>query len=91
MQRPSSTLPLLDGSRSQSAMDSLQSNLSDDDFQLSLNRSQSTNKTWRRSVGGLAHNMLLKAKASVDTMRGAVDRDELWVCDRCSLTYFTDR
>lgn len=77
MERPSSAYPFLTDSRSQSAMNAHHSNLSKNDFQLSLNRSRDIKRTWRDSVGGIAQNVLLKAKASIDNMRGATEHETL--------------
>ncbi|GAM88010.1 hypothetical protein ANO11243_060390 [Dothideomycetidae sp. 11243] len=54
--------------RSSSASDSLQNNLAKD-VELSLT-SAARHSTWRDSMSGLARSMLLKAKDSIDTLRG---------------------
>ena len=62
-------LPLFQKTRRLSATDSLQGNL-DHDSILSLSNERQTS-TWRQSMGGFAHSVLLKARNSIDTMRGA--------------------
>ena len=73
----SSVLPLFSRQRRPSATDSLQNNL-DHDSDLSV-RHFRQHVTWRESVGGIARTVLLKAKGSIDTMRGMPTSEEAYV------------
>ena len=66
--KESTELPLFSKTRRSCAADSLQGNL-DHDSILSLSNEEKSS-TWRQSVGGFAHSVLLKARNSIDTMRG---------------------
>ena len=74
---PSSTLPLFDD-RPQSILGTMSHGAAaNEDGGLTLDRNKS--RSWRHSVGGMAQSVLLKAKASIDTIRGTPLPDPLYV------------
>ncbi|KAF2226307.1 hypothetical protein BDZ85DRAFT_278264 [Elsinoe ampelina] len=74
MARQSSEDTTASDARRPSATASLQSTLNKD-VELSLNRS-SRHNTWRDSMSGIARSVLLKAKGSIDHIRGVPEHDE---------------
>ncbi|KAG8626247.1 hypothetical protein KVT40_005192 [Elsinoe batatas] len=74
MVRQSSEDTTASDARRPSATASLQSTLNKD-VELSLNRN-SRHNTWRDSMSGIARSVLLKAKGSIDHIRGVPEHDE---------------
>lgn len=69
--------------RRPSACHSLQSTLIKDSESSSHKPQTPRHGTWRDSVSGIARSVLLRAKGSIDHMRGAPEQDEQYVPLSC--------